>query len=257
MTITIWRWATSFRQLPGPLRSLPKTAHLLLCSALVCGLLRAAPVTGSVVLRDSRVAAVSKLGDYSGVVISLSPPDGAAVLTPKRARMLQKDKTFIPHVLAISIGSTVDFPNADPIFHNAFSSYSGQIFDVGLYPPGKNRAIRFTRPGVVRVFCNIHPSMSAVIVALDTPWFDVTRRDGSFSIETPPGDYELSVYHERATETTLHQLTRRIVVTHAPLEIPPIIISESGYLAMPHTNKYGRPYPPGSDEDSLYPGAHQ
>ena len=123
-----------------------------------------AMVSGQVVLRDSRIAAVTK-GNYSGVVISLAPLDGPADPEPRRARMLQKDKTFTPHVLAISTGSVVDLPNLDPIFHSAFSSYSGQIFDVGLYPPGTNRAVRFTRPGVVRVFCNIHPTMSAVIVA--------------------------------------------------------------------------------------------
>src|SRR6202044_1888521 len=106
----------------------------------------------------------------------------------------QKGKMFMPHILPVMAGTTVDFPNLDPIFHNAFSSYSGQIFDVGLYPPGTSRSVRFTREGVVRVFCNIHSSMSAMIVVLATPYFAVTGRDGSFALpDVPPGEYTLRV----------------------------------------------------------------
>ena len=100
--------------------------------------------------------------------------------------MVQKDKTFTPHILAVPVGATVDFPNFDPIFHNAFSNYDGQVFDVGLYPPGTSRSVRFSRPGVVRVFCNIHASMSAVIAVLATPYFDTSKRDGKFEIRDVP-----------------------------------------------------------------------
>ena len=126
--------------------------------------------------------------DYSGVVVSLksAPGSPATAVQGTRATILQKDKTFSPHVLAIPVGSLVDFPNADPIFHNAFSSYSGQVFDVGLYPPGTSRSVRFTREGVVRVFCNIHSSMSAMIVVLATPYYATTRKDGSFEIAGVP-----------------------------------------------------------------------
>lgn len=213
-------------------------------------------IWGSVILRDSRVDAVSKRGNYSGVVISLVPVERAAPSgAPGRYRMLQKDKMFTPHVLPVLTGSTVDFPNADPIFHNAFSSYSGQVFDVGLYPPGSNRSVRFTRPGIVRVFCNIHPSMSAIVLVLDTPYFAATAADGSFQIDAPRGEYMLNVFHERATEATLKALTRRVTVGSGPMPIPQITISEAGYLVAPHKNKYGNDYPPGSVNDSLYPGA--
>ncbi len=90
--------------------------------------------------------------------------------------MLQKNKMFTPHILPIVAGTAVDFPNSDPIFHNAFSSYDGQIFDVGLYPPGSSKSVRFGRPGVVRVFCNIHPAMSAIILVLQC--IAVFRADG-------------------------------------------------------------------------------
>ena len=93
--------------------------------------------------------------------------------------MLQKNKTFTPHVLAITVGTMVDFPNRDFIFHNAFSNYNGETFDIGLYPPRTTKSIAFTRDGVVRVFCNIHPTMSAVIVVLKSPYFAVSDQNGA------------------------------------------------------------------------------
>jgi hypothetical protein len=168
--------------------------------------------------------------------------------------MLQKDKTFKPHVLAIAAGTYVDFPNADPIFHNAFSSYNGQLFDLGLYAPGSTKSVRFKRGGIVRVFCNIHSSMSAVIVVLPTPYFATTPRDGSFQIlNVPPGDYQLTVFHERATEATLNALARRITFDQSTA-ISSITISEAGFLQLPHNNKYGHTYPAETD-GSIYPAA--
>ena len=112
---------------------------------------------------------------------------------PKHVQMLQKDRHFQPHVLAVPVGSTVDFPNLDPIFHNAFSNFSGQPFDTGLYTPGTIRTPGLSRsPGIVRVFCNIHPTMSAIIAVLPTPWYVVTGPTGQFTIpNVPPGEYQL------------------------------------------------------------------
>lgn len=220
----------------------------------------AATVSGSVELKDSRDPAVRKKLDYSGVVISLKPVEGVVPVKNSivHARMLQKNKTFTPHVLAVPVGASVDFPNLDPIFHNAFSSYNGQIFDVGLYPPGTNRTVHFTREGVVRVFCNIHSSMSAVIVVLATPYFDTTDSGGAFEIPgIPAGEYELHVFHERATDATLARLQRRIVVPESNLSLPIISISESGYLPIPHKNKYGRDYRPEPDDHSIYPAVRK
>lgn len=228
----------------------------LICfSLLLAGTARAATVSGKVLLRDSRIEEVKKHGNYSGVVISLVPAGWSAPALPVRhCRMLQKDKTFTPHILPVTAGTIVDFPNADPIFHSAFSSYSGQVFDVGLYPPGENRSVRFTRPGVVRVFCNIHPSMSAVILVLTTPYFATTRGDGTFHMEAPAGEYELHVFHERATDATLAALTLKVTVQGGALDLPPIVISESGYVAVSHKNKYGKDYLPDAGDDAAYPG---
>lgn len=205
-------------------------------------------------LKDSHVASVRRSRNYSGVVVWLSPVGGAPAprLPGKHARIIQKDKTFTPHVLAIETGTTVDFPNFDPIFHNAFSNFSGQLFDIGLYAPGSSRSFRFQRPGTVRIFCNIHPDMSAVIMVVDTPYFAVTGRDGAFEIpNVAPGKYQLKVFHERATDSVLRALERSVTVEAGNLMLPPIEISESGYLPAPHKNKYGKDYPPVPDDDGL------
>jgi len=160
-------------------------------------------------------------------------------------RVLQKNKKFSPHVTVIGVGSTVDWPNLDPIFHNAFSNFAGQPFDTGLYPPGGTQRIRFQREGVVRVFCNIHSSMSAVIVVSPTPWFAATGRNGAFSVaEVPPGDYIVKVWHERSPEGVLRAAERRITVA-GDTTLEPITLSEAGFVAPPpHKNKYGQDYPP-------------
>jgi len=230
------------------------TSRWLICFSLP---LAASSVTGRVELRDSREAAVRKRLDYSGVVISLAGVGKpASHVTDVHVKMIQKDKKFIPHILAVAAGTFVDFPNDDPIFHNAFSSYSGEIFDLALYPPGTSRTVQFSRPGIVRVFCNIHSAMSAVIVVLPTPYFATTGRDGAFHIpNVPTGEYQLSVFHERATEATLGALSRRITVDQTTLALSPIVISEAGFLQMPHNNKYGRGYAPETDDHSIYPAA--
>src|SRR5262245_23084905 len=140
------------------------TWHLRICFSL-CWLLPAVagPVHGTVELVKSRDPEVRNHRKFSGVVGWLEPigrPSPTVPASRPLAIMSQKMEAFTPHVLAIPAGSSVDFPNFDPIFHNAFSSYSGQVFDVGLYPPGRSRTVTFKREGVVRVFCNIHSTMS-------------------------------------------------------------------------------------------------
>src|SRR5262249_22270332 len=154
-------------------------------------------VSGRVELVGSRDPAVRKNRNYSGVVVWLEPVGRAAPFEPEtgHVKMLQKEKRFVPHVVAVPVGTTVEFPNLDPIFHNAFSNCSGQPFDVGLYAPGTSRAVPFRHPGIVRVFCNIHSTMSAIIAVLPTPWFTVTSASGAFRIAgVPPGEYRLRVF---------------------------------------------------------------
>jgi plastocyanin len=217
-------------------------------------------VSGRVELRDSQDAAVRKHMDFSGVVLWLEPIAGSLPPAPPgaTAKMIQKDKTFTPHVLAIRVGTSVDFPNFDPIFHNAFSNYNGKIFDVGLYPPGTSRRERFTQPGVVRVFCNIHANMSAVIVVLNTPYFETTQKNGNFQLDNiTPGEYTLHFFHERAAQVTLDSLTRRVTIGDGSIALPAIGISESGYIIIPHHNKYGHDYTDAPDDGGVYPAVRK
>jgi plastocyanin len=225
----------------------PTFFSLLLAAAIVLN--ASGGVTGTVALRDSRLKSVESGHDYSGVVVWLEPLSGNVPEAhgPLRATMLQKNKKFVPHVLVVRRGTQVDFPNQDPIFHNAFSTFSGQVFDIGLYKPGSSRTVTFSRSGVVRIFCNIHSAMSAVIVVVDTPWFATTSPDGSFRIpDVPAGEYRLRIFHERASPTEIANQERVITV---PLSTPlKLVVSESGYVITPHLNKHGQPY--GKSDDS-------
>jgi plastocyanin len=233
------------------------TRQLLTCSSL---LLAVAAVLGGGSASRATVSGVIEITQrakahesLSDIVVWLQPagPVTNEPAQPAHAQLLQKDKMFQPHVSAVSVGSVVDFPNADPIFHNAFSSFEGQIFDVGLYPPGTSRSIRFHRPGIVRVFCNIHPAMSAVIVVLDTPYFTKAGQDGRYQIAgVPPGSYELRVFDERATAEPDVNMTVTVDQNETEASAPPVRLSELGYVRPPHKNKYGLDYP-APDADAL------
>jgi hypothetical protein len=122
--------------------------------------------------------------------------------------MDQRNEQFVPHLLAITTGSTVEFPNNDTTFHNVFSLSRPRTFDLGRYPPGKNGAIRFDRPGIVPVFCDIHSHMSAYILVFDHPFFSVSDENGRYVIrDIPPGTYAVSIWSELG-----HTPSRRITV---------------------------------------------
>ena len=124
---------------------------------------------------------------------SLAFPD----VEPQRATMDQRNESFVPRVLAITVGTTVDFPNSDHIYHNVFSLSSAKRFDLGRYAAGRSRQVRFDRPGIVRVFCEIHSHMSAFILVFNHRYFAVTGPDGRYQIgRVPPGRYTLVAWND-------------------------------------------------------------
>jgi plastocyanin len=139
--------------------------------------------------------------ELANVVVYLEPlgPSTAPLHAPSGAyRIEQRGLSFEPHVLAVPRGATVEFPNGDVVFHNVFSLSKAASFDLGRYPSGASKSVRFDTPGIVKVFCHIHSDMSAIVVVLDQPFFDQPDREGRFSIaRVPPGAYRAVAWHER------------------------------------------------------------
>ena len=190
-----------------------------------------------------RNAGGDKAAGDANVVIWLtpvgSPPPPAPIFHP---RLAQKNKRFEPHLLVVPVGTLVEFPNEDPFFHNVFSLYKGKRFDLGLYEAGSSRSVRFDRPGVSFIFCNIHPEMSAAVVVLETPYYGISNREGRVTIPNlPPGRYHLEVWYERSSPEALGRLARQISIPgEGPgltLEVPEVITAN-----VPHKNKYGEDY---------------
>jgi plastocyanin len=164
--------------------------------------------------------------------------------------LLQKDKMFSPHLLVVPTGSVVQFPNADPFFHNVFSLFNGQRFDLGLYEAGKTKTVTFSREGVSYIFCNIHPDMSAIVISLSTPFYSVADAHGAFHIDAlPAGEYEMHVWMEGEQQSTLDQWTRRVTIRSGDQDLGAIVVHLST-AAQHHANKFGQPYEPA--EKSTY-----
>ena len=136
-------------------------------------------------------------------VVWLEAPNGPPSPSGKPIVLDQRNFTFFPHVLAVRMGTTVDLPNNDRVFHNVFSFHDGKRFDLGLYPVGTSRQVRFDKPGVSRVFCNIHPNMAAYVKVVDSPYFAVSDRDGRFTISSvPQGTYTYHAWRPGREELT-------------------------------------------------------
>lgn len=145
----------------------------------------------------------AKIAEILNVVVFVKNALHQGDLPATHATIVQQDEAFLPRVVAITRGSTVDFPNADPIFHNVFSLSRGSTFDLGRYPRGETRSRRFPQAGLVRVYCHIHSHMTASIMVFDHPYFRIPAADGSFAIDdVPAGTYQVSAWHERIGEST-------------------------------------------------------
>jgi plastocyanin len=183
------------------------------------------------------------------VVVWLKPVDAPVQRgndpPPKRQKLVQFHKTFEPHLLVVEVGSLVDFPNRDPFFHNVFSLFEGKRFDLGLYEAGVTNSVRFDRAGVSFLFCNIHPEMSAVVVAVDTPYYGVSDRSGKVMIAgVPDGRYEVHYWSERGLPDGLKQMTRTVTISEAARNLTLVHIAENPNFTTMHKNKYGQDYVP-------------
>ncbi len=185
--------------------------------------------------------------DSSKVVVWLTPLGNTPVpAAPPQTlpipQLVQKDKSFQPSLLVIPAGGKVEFPNRDPFFHNVFSLFDGKRFDLGLYESGSTQFVQFDKPGISFIFCNIHAQMSAVVVALNTPYYSVSNWRGDIGINgVAPGRYQMHVFHPSVSPEALHAAEREITVTPADSFLGTISLAESA-LDMAHKNKYGREY---------------
>lgn len=209
--------------------------------------------SGFVVSFDTKLSLVGSgapIKDASQVVYWLTradrpnPPDPP----PGHFRIVQQNKKFDPNFLVIPQGSTVDFPNLDPWFHNVFSQFRGKRFDLGLYQAGAQRSVKFDMAGVSYLFCNIHPDMTAIIVSLDSKYYAVTDKSGHARIVgLPRGRYELHVWYRDATPESLKAAERTVDVDQDRT------LNAFAFQVKPeqagHKNKYGHDY----DETSLKP----
>lgn len=197
--------------------------------------LHAATVTG-------KVTFLTKRGQKPVVTETLVRLDPAGK-TSKRAgstfSMTTRSKTFLPHVLAIPAGSTVSFPNEDPISHNLFSLTPGNTFDLGLYRKGAGKTHKFDAPGVVNVYCNIHPNMSAVVHVMDTPYYGFANAQGVYSLDAPPGKYRLTAWNEQggSVSTDIEVRPDGRVAGNTMLTI-----DGRNYRFVQHANKFGKTY---------------
>lgn len=203
---------------------------------------KTAKLSGRVILR------AAARSHSPSIVVWLKPIDHTLSFQappPGHFKLIQKSRMFTPHLLVVPVGSMVSFPNEDPFFHNVFSLFNGKRFDLGLYEAGSSREVAFSREGVSYIFCNIHPEMSAVVIAMATPLYQVADSTGSFSIHAvPAGVYELHIWIEGTPQPDLDRLSRRITVAEGQSSSITVDASSTHDSLGNHLNMFGKPYPP-------------
>jgi plastocyanin len=185
-------------------------------------------------------------GHMPATVVWLNPVGEASRIEPShpgRFTLVQKNKMFSPHLLVIPAGSIVFFPNADPFFHDVFSLFNGKRFDLGLYEAGTSKEVVFSREGVSYIFCNIHPEMSAVVLAISTPLYAIADSSEQFAIHhVPAGEYELHVWIEGTPQPSLDRMTSRVRVGSGSMNNIVVDATNAPRADEKHLNKFGRPY---------------
>jgi len=234
------------------MKHLPRgRTHMAIATQMMARLVASAAVCAGLAIGASPAGA----GPVSGVVRTVGRPgviaaaslvyaeriDTAAPRQAGRFMLRQKNKTFTPRLLGVPVGAVVEFPNDDIIFHNVFSLSGPQPFDLGQYRSGDSQSRTFTQAGTYRVFCNIHPNMSALILVVPTPYVATTGADGRFVLDLPAGRYRLTAVSERAAPVSI-EVTAESGATQAQ----PLTLDETAWVAAQHKNKFGKDYPAAS-----------
>jgi plastocyanin len=198
------------------------------------------------------------VGDASKFVVWLTPlgatpaPQVPVQRSSEIPQLVQKDKAFHPSLLVIPAGGKVEFPNHDPFFHNVFSLFDGKRFDLGLYESGTTQFVQFDKPGISYIFCNIHAQMSAVVIAVATPYYSISNWRGEIDIaNVTPGRYQMHVFHPSVSPDALHAIEREITVNPGDTFLGNFKLDESN-LDLAHKNKYGRDYDRPDPENPAY-----
>ena len=218
---------------------------MLCCLSAPCGLCRSpeSGLKGPVeITRNGH-----HVKDASKAVVWLSPVGAAPAPAPPHQmpqipQLVQKNKSFQPSLLVIPVGGKVEFPNHDPFFHNVFSLFEGKRFDLGLYESGTTRFVKFDKPGISYIFCNIHAQMSAVIVALNTPYYAISTGRGDISIRNvAPGPLSAAGLPLLGPAGGAASRRREITVAPGDTFLGNFTLAESD-IDVAHKNKYGRDY---------------
>ena len=217
-------------------RAVALTATIVVSAALPARADAQGTVAGRITLTERPGEPSS---DIQNTVIYLVRMDSASA-RPRavRAEIAMKGRTFEPRVRVVTTGSRVAFPNQDPFSHNIFSTTTGAVFDLGLYPSGKSKDAPFRRAGAYPVYCNIHPRMTAYIVVSPTPWYTQVGNDGRWTITgVPAGRYQAHIWHERAAEKVID-----IEVGPSGRAAVDVVLDARGFRFEQHKNKFGKEY---------------
>jgi plastocyanin len=210
-------------------------------------------VSGKILMRSPAPPAAKKhqnSPNVANVVVwltSLKPGIVPPIVQARQTtyRLVQKGKMFTPHLLVVPTGSQVEFPNQDPFFHNVFSLFNGKRFDLGLYESGTSRSVRFDREGVSYIFCNIHPEMGAIVLALSTPYYAISGENGVVTLHNvPPGSYRLSVWSENGQLATPTVSQRIVQVSSNAVNLGDMTLQTTTDVLVNHKNKFGENYEP-------------
>ena len=210
-------------------------------------------VSAKILMRTSLQTAGKKPKEApsaANVVVWLTPlkPGAVPLVMPAHQtsyRLVQKDKMFTPHLLVVPTGSQVEFPNQDPFFHNVFSLFNGKRFDLGLYESGTSRSVWFDREGVSYIFCNIHPEMGAIVLALNTPYYGISGENSVVALHNvPPGSYRLSVWSENGQLVDQSVSQRTVQVSTEAVHLGEITLQATPDALANHKNIFGEDYEP-------------